>query len=240
MPAESTTGTSQLVRPPGRVNRTHKYEVMSMQQGALILCGGHSSRMGRDKASLPFGEETMLQRIVRLVSQTVPASRIVVVCASGQQLPLLPKELLVVADQYPDQGPLRGLQTGIAAIRDIADIVYATSCDVPLLEPKFVQQMFDWLDEPDDVGLFDIVVPQDGRYFHPLAAVYRTCVLRQITELLDAEQRRPVFLFDKVRTRCVPVDQLRRIDPELRTLMNLNSPEDYKTALQAAGLSLNH
>ncbi len=209
-----------------------------MQQGALILCGGHSSRMGRDKASLPFGEETMLQRVVRLVSQIVPASRIVVVCAAGQQLPLLPNELTIVADQYPDQGPLRGLQTGLAAIRHIADIVYVTSCDVPLLEPKFVERLFQWLQEAEESGPVDIVVPKDGQFYHPLAAVYRAGVLPQITKLLDAGQLRPAFLFDQVRTLAISTEQLRSVDPDLRTLMNLNSPDDYRTALNLAGFDV--
>ena len=44
-----------------------------MRRGAIILCGGASSRMGRDKAWLPFGpDEVMLQRVVRLVGEVVP------------------------------------------------------------------------------------------------------------------------------------------------------------------------
>ena len=65
-----------------------------MEKGAIILCGGKSSRMGRDKATLPFGSEVMLQRVIRLVSQVVNVHRIVVVAAPGQALPEKADELL--------------------------------------------------------------------------------------------------------------------------------------------------
>jgi molybdopterin-guanine dinucleotide biosynthesis protein A len=95
--------------------------------------------------------------------------------------------------------------------------------------PAFVERMFDSLED------YDIVVPRDGEFHHPLAAVYRPGVLGRIEELLAADRLRPRFLFDEVRTRELPVDELRAVDPELSTLKNLNSPEDYNSALASAG-----
>jgi molybdopterin-guanine dinucleotide biosynthesis protein A len=200
-----------------------------MRTGAIILCGGKSSRMGRDKATLLFGPELMLQRVVRLLGKVVEPKNMVVVAAPNQSLPQLPAGVNIAHDERPERGPLEGLAAGFRAIGDRADAVYATSCDVPLLVPAFVRQMFDLL------GDHDIAVPRDGQFHHPLAAVYRPSVLAQIENLLAADRLRPRFLFDEARTREVPVDELRSVDPLLSTLQNLNHPEDYAAALTSAG-----
>ena len=199
-----------------------------MTRGAIILCGGQSSRMSTDKAALPFGDETMLQRVVRRVSEV--ARRIVVVATPGQALPELPDTVTVAHDRREGRGPLEGLAVGLSAIQSQAEIVYATGCDVPLLVPAFVERMFDLL------GEHDVVVPKDGQYHHPLAAVYRTRVLEHVERLLSADRMRPVFLFDQVSTLEVPVEELRAVDPELATLENINRREDYLAALARAGL----
>jgi molybdopterin-guanine dinucleotide biosynthesis protein A len=202
-----------------------------MQRGAIILCGGRSTRMGRDKATLPFGHELMLQRVVRLVSAVVDPTNVVVVAAPGQSLPVLPSGVTMAHDDRPGRGPLEGLAAGLRVINAEIDAVYATSCDVPLLVPAFVERMFALL------GDFDIVVPRDGEYHHPLAAVYRPKVLAAIERLLAADRLRPRFLFDEVRTLEVPVDDLRSVDPRLDTLRNLNRPEDYRAAVSSAGFA---
>jgi len=202
-----------------------------MEQGAIILCGGKSSRMGRDKATLPFGPEQMLQRVIRLLGQVVDLGKIVVVAAPGQALPELPVGVSVAHDSRQERGPLEGLAAGLRSLSGRADAVYATSCDVPLLVPSFVERMFDLL------GEYDIAVPRDGQHHHPLAAVYRLTVLAHVQKLLDADRLRPRFLFDEVHTREVPVAELRSVDPQLSTLENLNHPEDYRSALAAAGFA---
>ena len=188
--------------------------------------------MGRDKATLPFGPEQMLQRVVRLIGEVVNLENIVVVAAPNQSLPELPRGVLVAHDTHEYRGPLEGLATGFRALADRADAVYATACDVPLLVPAFVERMFELL------GDFDIAVPFDGQHHHPLAAVYRPTVLPHVERLLDSERMRPRFLFDEVRTREVPVDDLRAVDPQLSTLENLNYQQDYVSALTTAGFAV--
>jgi molybdopterin-guanine dinucleotide biosynthesis protein A len=201
-----------------------------VKTGAIVLCGGKSSRMGQDKATLPFGPELMLQRVVRLLGEVVEPAQIVVVASSEQALPSLPSEVMIARDAQPERGPLEGLAAGLRAIATHADVVYLTACDVPLLSPGFVERMFALLEN------FDIVVPHDGQHYHPLSAVYRTNVLEQVERLLAADRLSPRMLFSDVRTREVPIDELRAVDPELRTLANLNHPHEYQSALVAAGL----
>ena len=205
-----------------------------MKTGAIVLCGGKSSRMGRDKATLPFGPELMLQRVIRLLGEVVETHQIVVVAAPGQSLPELPAGVTVAHDDRAERGPLQGLAAGLRAIADRADAVYVTSCDVPLLVPGFVRCMFELL------GDHDIAVPRDGQHHHPLAAVYRPSVLAHVQRLLDADRLRPRFLFDEVHSREILTEELRSVDPQLTTLENLNSPEDYLAALTSAGLAAFH
>ena len=89
-----------------------------MKCGAIVLCGGKSSRMGYSKAMLPFGPERMLQRVVRLVGEVVPRENIVVVAAEGQELPPLPEEITVTHDRQAHRGPLEGLACGLAALAE--------------------------------------------------------------------------------------------------------------------------
>ena len=203
-----------------------------MRKGAIILCGGKSSRMGRDKATLPFGPELMLQRVVRLVGEAVALENIVVVAAPNQLLPELPAGVATARDAQEYRGPLAGLATGLRALADRVEAAYFSACDVPLLVPAFIERMFELLED------FDVVVPVDAQHHHPLAAVYRPSVLAHVERLIDAERMRPRFLFDEANTREVPVDELRDVDPQLSTLANLNYEQDYFAALATAGFTV--
>ncbi len=202
-----------------------------MTTGGIVLCGGRSTRMGTPKATLPFGPENMLQRVVRILSAVVDP--IVVVAAREQELPPLPQipEIIVARDEREQRGPLEGLRAGLKALPDSVDAAYITSCDVPLLVPGFVTRMIELL------GDHDIAVMEIDGFAHPLSAVYRRSVLPQVEALLAQDKLRPVFLFDAVRTRRVQTSEMISVDPELRTLRNLNTPDDYRQALKDANLS---
>lgn len=193
------------------------------------MCGGKSTRMGVPKATLPFGPETMLQRVVRLLGTVV--SPIAAVAAQGQALPELPASVIITRDEREAKGPLEGLRAGLAALPDSVELAYATSCDVPMLVPEFAERMLELVRD------YDIAVMEIDGFAHPLSAVYRRTVLPHIEALLAQDRLRPVFLFDAVRTRRVRAEEMAAIDPQLRTLRNLNTREDYLAALAEAGLS---
>ena len=188
--------------------------------------------MAFPKALLPFGPETMLQRVVRLLGTTV--SPVVVVAAPEQTLPELPAAVSVARDEREGRGPLEGLRAGLAALPGDVDAAYVTSCDAPLLAPGFVQRMISLLDE-DDAAVMEI----DG-FIHPLSAVYRRRTLPRIEALLVADRLRPLFLFEEVPTRRVTPAEVADVDPELRTLKNLNNREEYLEALSSAGFKPEH
>lgn len=197
--------------------------------GAVVLCGGKSTRMGTSKALLDFGGETMLQRVVRLLGTVV--SPIVAVAAPGQPLPDLPDSVIITRDEREERGPLEGLRAGLLALPDTIDLAYVTSCDVPLLVPAFVRRMID-LAAGSDIAILAL----DG-FPQPLSAVYRRrTVLPSAEALLAADRRRLVFLFETTKTRRVLPSEVADVDPQLLTLRNLNTPEDYQDALAHAGL----
>lgn len=201
-----------------------------MNVGGVVLCGGKSTRMGSPKALLPFGSETMLQRVVRLLGAVV--SPLVVVAAPAQDLPRLPTSVIVTRDEREGRGPLEGLRAGLKALPETVDAAYVTSCDVPLLVPGFVERMIDLLAD------HEIAVMEIGGFTHPLSAVYRRRTLPHVEALLAADRLRPAFLFEAVKTRRVQPSEMAVVDPQLLTLRNLNTPEDYEEALatsRAAG-----
>jgi molybdopterin-guanine dinucleotide biosynthesis protein A len=197
-----------------------------MSDGGIVLAGGRSTRMGTSKALLPFGPETMLQRVVRVLGGVV--SPIVVVAASDQELPRLPSDVAVTRDEREGRGPLEGLRAGLKALPPDVERAYVTSCDVPLLVPHFVSEMLEL------ARGYDIAVMEIDGFPHPLSAIYRRAVLPRVEELLAHDRLRPVFLFDAVKTRRVRPDEITS-DPSLQTLRNLNTPDDYQRALADAG-----
>ena len=193
--------------------------------GAVILCGGQSRRMGSAKAWLPFGDEVLLQRVVRLVSQNV--IEIVVVAAHDQDVPALPSAVKIVRDSVSDRGPLQGLAAGFAALSNQSVFVFASATDVPFLAPMWIPFL------REKIGDHSLVIPFSQGYHHPLAALYRPSVVAPAIERLLREDRlRPFFLIEAVKTIEVCEDELRRLDPDLKTLQNLNTPDDYARALE--------
>jgi molybdopterin-guanine dinucleotide biosynthesis protein A len=199
--------------------------------GAVVLCGGASKRMGRPKAWLPFGaDEVLLQRAVRLIGEA--AGPVVVVAAPEQELPTLPPGALVVRDPVSHRGPLQGLASGLPALPEGVELVYASGTDVPFFEPAWVARLVEL------IGDHDLAIPYVDDYHHPLAALYRRAtILPAVRSLLADDRLRPVFLMESVRTRVVTADELRDVDPDLNTLRNLNTPNEYEQALRDAGFS---
>jgi molybdopterin-guanine dinucleotide biosynthesis protein A len=185
--------------------------------------------MGQPKALLPFGEEVLLQRVVRILSGVV--DRVVVVAAADQELPSLPSRVRVVRDVREYAGPLAGMGLGLEALAAEAEAAYVAACDAPLLRPEFVRAVIDAL------GDHDAAVPREGTFYHPLAGAYRTSLAGRIASLVAAGLLRPLHLIESVDTLPVGVDALRAVDPSLDSLRNLNTLEEYRAALRDGGIS---
>jgi len=204
-----------------------------MNIAGIVLCGGRSSRMGRSKAWLPFGKETLLQHIVRVLQEAVHP--VIVVASPSQELPPLPGGAFVVYDQVENRGPLAGLAAGLAGLPAHAGAAYVSGCDVPLLTPAFVRCVVGLLDG------FDAAAPctrcpveavsQQEALLQPLAAVYRREVLPIALGLLRSNNSSLAALLNTLNVRRITAAELEAVDPNLTSLWNVNTPEDYAAVI---------
>jgi len=184
----------------------------------VFLAGGQSSRMGSPKAWLEFEGRPLLQHLVERMLRHFPEA--VVVGAPGQELPETPAT--VVRDDVPGEGPVRGMAAGLRAVT--RPLAFITSCDAPFLDPGVARYL------ANVCACYDVAVPEWEGRLNPLHAVYRSTVQPLLERNLAEGRRRPVHLFEQVRTCTVPEAELQALDPEGRTFMNVNSPEDYARA----------
>jgi molybdenum cofactor guanylyltransferase len=194
-----------------------------MGESAIVLCGGRSRRMGRDKASLPFGSETLLARVARLVGEV--AADVVLVAREGQELP---EGFEAVRDPAEGLGPLAGIAVGLGAVR--GDRALVVACDMPLLRAGLARRLFE-LSE----GV-EACVPVVGGYPVPTCAVYARSAAMHARELLARGERRPRAFLEGLRARYVAEGELRDVDPELLSFLDCDDEESYRKALRAAGL----
>jgi len=192
----------------------------SDETSAIILAGGKSSRMGRPKALLPFDGEPLIAHIVRSFKELF--ADVVVVIAPDQVLPALP--VTVVRDEVAYRGPVSGIYHGLNAAKGEASFV--GSCDIPFLNLSLISHLV------SQVHNHDVVVPYWAGRYQPLFALYRKSVVPFLRDQLLRDELRPIFLFDKVRTRKIDEAEIRRFDPEGLSFLNMNTPADYQAALQ--------
>ena len=198
--------------------------------GGIVLCGGRSSRMGRPKAWLPFGDELMLQRVVRVLREVVDP--VVVVAAPGQDVPPLPPDVEIVRDEVEGKGPLGGLAAGLAALEGKADAAYLSSCDVPFLKPEFVRRVdLRLLRQPAYPVL---PVPRGGGISATRSRPsYRSTVLfRTSANCSPPTACGRCSSSTRVPTRVIEPHELADVDPEFASLRNLNTPDEYEAALR--------
>jgi molybdenum cofactor guanylyltransferase len=185
----------------------------------VVLCGGQSRRMGQPKASLPIGNETMLERIVRIMATR--CQPIYVIASPKPSLPILPATVEIVCDPAEYLGPLSGLATALGVLQN--DCFFLSSCDVPMISS-------DWIDEMHRAMSDDInaVIPVIGDQLYPLTGIYRSSIRPIVLAMLQNGQRRFKDLFLKIPHRRLSdvdfSDAVRRVQP----WRGVNTPEEYR------------
>ena len=178
--------------------------------------------MGRDKAHLPLpGNEhiTFVEHLTSLLAIQC-AEVILVVRDAVQAATYTLTNVHIVTDTIPNIGPLAGLYSGLSAMQSSHALV--TAVDMPFVQPDMISFL---LAQPlDDAVLVPVVndVPQ------VLLAVYPRSLLPTIEERLRAGYRGPRFLLDVARVRYIEEADLRKVDPALRSFVNVNTPEEWK------------
>ena len=194
----------------------------------VILAGGISRRLGRDKAAETFHGETLIRRVMRRASAAVGSADVVVVIADDGQRSRTPADIphRLVLDALPGSGTLGGIYTGLQAARNEWALVVA--CDMPFLSAPLLRYMTGLRD-----GV-DAVVPTIGGRPEPTHALYSRRCIPAISQRLQAGQLKAAGFLDLVRVRYVDEDEARRFDPELLSFFNVNRPEDLARAVEIA------
>ena len=185
--------------------------------------------MGQPKAALDFGGVPLLTRIV--IELKCWFDEIVIVAApesAGQSRVEIP-DLKIVHDESAFAGPLDALRRGLNALDH--DIGFACSCDLPLLNSDLAAELVGMLDD------FDAVIPEVGGKLQPLHAVYRKQCANAIESLAARGEKRLTASATAINARKVGEEELRKLDPQLTSFFNVNTPEDYQQALKMARLS---
>ncbi len=182
---------------------------------AIILAGGKSLRMGRDKAMLPVSGRPMLDHVVNRLK---PLFEEIIVSAGDSEKYDIPGAR-VVPDEVPGQGPLMGVASALLASGN--DLNFIVACDMPEIDGRLVREMLAAAEG------FDGVVPVDreGRV-EPLFAVYNKSVLPTIRDLLASGQRRIVAMYPHHDIRRFPLEG--RAGNGLKSLNTMRDYEEFK------------
>ena len=189
----------------------------------IVLAGGLSRRLGRDKAVEPFGDEPLIARVIGRLS-TLTNETVVVVNneARGAELPL-PDEARVAVDIYPDSGSLGGIFSGLTVAN--TDWGFVVACDMPFLNTDLIAHMLTLRED------YDAVVPLLDGYPEPTHAAYSIACLPHIESRLRAGQLKIAGFFDDVRVRYVSESEIDSFDAERLSFFNVNRPDDLERAL---------
>jgi molybdopterin-guanine dinucleotide biosynthesis protein A len=179
---------------------------------AAILAGGRATRFGgRDKSALLVDGRTILDRQREMLLSLTDDLLIV---GGGQAAPLMTPDIV------PGCGPLGGLHAALTAARH--DVLFLIACDMPHVSTAFVAYLLSL------AGGVDVVVPESERGYHPLCAVYTRACLEPAAAMLADRRLKMRELVDRLRTRVVPADDIRRFGDPDRLLANVNTAADYR------------
>jgi len=190
----------------------------SLPLAAVVLAGGASRRMGRDKASLviegPSGPATLVERVVSAVGTR--CAPVYVVAAPGQSLAELPA--VILRDEARGIGPLLATGRGLRAAAE-SGVEHAFVCAVDM--PELTTELIETLTSSAERLGADVVIPWDGRD-HYLAGIYRTALFTTVAGLVDAGERSMRALVDSVDTQRIVL-------PEQAALVNVNTVADLES-----------
>ena len=190
----------------------------------VVLAGGESSRLGRDKAFLTLGGQTLVERAVDRLSCL--SDDIAVVANEMARYEALELPARLVSDERPGKGALMGIYSGLK--RAYHPHALDIACDMPFLSLPLLHYMLRL------VAGNDVVIPRLADGLEPLHAIYSKACLPAMARVLAMGQRRIVAFFDRVRVRYVKASEVDRFDPRYLSFVNVNTPQDWERVQQLA------
>jgi len=194
----------------------------------VIQAGGKSSRMGSDKALMPFLGHPLIERVIKRVYHL--ADEVLITTNFPAEYRFL--KLPLIPDKIPGRGALGGLYTAIEAAQH--PLVAVIACDLPFANAEILSLAQRTLDNPN----IDAAIPQTKHGLEPLHAVYRraTC-LPAVKAAIDADQWRLVSWHQDISLHTISQSEIRTFDHDGLTFLNLNTPEAFEEAENKARLA---
>ncbi len=195
----------------------------------VLLAGGKSARMGRDKSFAPLAGRPMLEVVAGRIAAIFGEKPLLVADRPDRYAHL---DLPVVLDVYRERGPLGGIHAALAAGRAAACFVFA--CDMPFLDLPLIAAMRRMADG------HDAVVPRHGGRVEPLHAIYRASCLPLLEAMLRQGRGRLADALARLRTRYVSEGLVRACSPDLRVFTNVNTPAELGAVAALAPYTPKH
>lgn len=190
----------------------------------VILAGGENSRLpGKKKTFHRVGDQMMLTRIHTLFSKLFTEVILVV----NDPKAFVGWDALVVTDIIPSRCALAGLHAGLFYASN--PWAYVTACDVPFVNEQVIHHLV----SQRAPGL-EVVIPRTDEGLEPLAALYSKACIPPIETTLNNNIFMIKKFFRKNRVKEIPVSVLKKLDPDMRFVFNVNTPEDLETAISLA------
>ena len=202
----------------GRVGKGAALDV-----SAIVLAGGMSRRLGRNKAIEPIDGQPLITRVIDRLSHLTQQTVVVVNDDERVYVLPLPDSAKVAVDAYPDKGSLGGIFTGLSAAE--AEWAIVVACDMPFLNPDLFRHMLALRDGSDAV-----VPVLEGRP-EPTHALYSKACLPHIEGKLKADDLKIARFFEQVRVRFLPQKEIDTLDPRHLSFFNINTQQDLDHAL---------
>ncbi len=181
----------------------------------VILAGGKSSRMGSNKALLPYKGGRFIEAIHRQMSEIF--AEVIIVTNNPEQYEFLPCRK--VPDIFPGAGALAGIHSGLYHSSNPA--IFAVACDMPYLNNELIRH----LAGQADAG--SVLIPEGPAGLEPLHAVYGRDCLAAIEETLTSGEKRIMSFFDRVKIIKINAEQIAAFDPCFASFSNINTPDEY-------------
>ena len=198
-----------------------------LDKSAIILAGGFSSRLGKDKALLQLASKPLIRHVLDSISNVVE-EKLVIVSSKTQvenYSKIIGSKATICMDKGDVQSPLAGVLAGFE--KACGEYSLVLPCDAPFLNKDILLLLFDLC-----IGKAAAIPRWPNRYMEPLHAVYRTESALEATRNALAEGRLTMqSMVDKLRgVRYISTLVLQQLDPELRTFSNINTFLDLKKA----------
>lgn len=201
---------------------------MAYKVTGILLAGGKSSRMGKDKALLKYGEDTFMSNSLKKLN--ILFDEVLVVADNIEKYNI--EDVKIIRDIYPGMGPMGGIHAALKSANN--DWIFVVPCDMPLWEPFLVEEIL-----KHRLG-YDIVVPLFNDHMEPLFALYNKTCLPGIEECLSKNIIKVLELYPLVKTNYLNLEKVyNEVDQYTKNFFNINTPQDLYNMVKVNGLKTN-